>query len=92
MNKLFLGIAAIAVLLGSVLFYEHSKVSADDLPSCIAGENEICAPKRWMDTLDHANKMSQALQAGVPGGYSYNGQGKFIKNVTRVEPAPPIKK
>lgn len=93
MKKVVLGITTVAVLLCSLGWYEaNRKVSADDLPSCVAGENEICAPQKWMSSLERANKLSQALQAGVPGGYSYNGQGKFIKNVTKVEPAPPVKK
>lgn len=99
MNKVVLGIAAIVVLLGSLGWYEgnHHKASAapvvdDGLPSCVAGENEICAPKNWMDAYEKWIKLGKALNDGIPGGYAFNNSSKFIKNVTKVEPAPAKKK
>ena len=91
MNRIALGVAVIVLALGGVLFYEHSHVSADDLPSCVAGENEICPTAKWTNALKKYRELGTALNAGVPGGYSPNADGtKFIKNVTVVQPAPPV--
>jgi hypothetical protein len=77
------GIVVISVMVGWGIkaFIERD----DDLPVCMAGQDEICPPAKWMRAYRHMNDLQMALQAGIPGGYYYNGQGKFLKN----RPAPP---
>lgn len=61
----------------------------DDLPMCVAGQDEICASPQWLRAYRKINDISQALNAAVPGGYVYNGSGKFIRIKPPAPPTPP---